>query len=182
MHMACQQLCCVLVVLRRPVLQCRSCCWTKHREPTNLIPVRLIPTCLQRGSDYQKGEALVADTARLSASQPVPGQSTSEHTAESRKMLLCASLPMRTWVSRNANDWGSWEPWERTSLVWKKIFYLDIFCICASVLWNWRLKNGPFLGGGVLKIARSIHILQLFDFSLFSQSDFTLNTSNVSHA
>lgn len=48
--------------------------WSKYWEPINLIPVRLIPACLQRGSDYQKGEALVADTAGLSASEPVSGQ------------------------------------------------------------------------------------------------------------
>lgn len=87
MHMACVQLCRQCVVLCHPVLQWRSCGGSEHWEPTNLIPVCLIPTCLQRSSDYQKGEALVADTAGLSASEPVPGRTRSERTAEFAKMV-----------------------------------------------------------------------------------------------
>lgn len=87
------------VVSRRPVLQRRNLCGGgEHREPTNLIPVRLIPTCLQRSSDYQRGEALVADTAGLSASEYCSQGKPDLNTLRNpRRWFLCVSLPVRMW-------------------------------------------------------------------------------------
>lgn len=79
---------------------------SKYWEPTNLIPVRLIPACLQRRSDYQKGEALVCWHCRALCQQACSrANQIWTHCRIWEDGSVCFTASEDVFVT--ANDWGS---------------------------------------------------------------------------